>query len=178
MFYLDFNTLTVAVNGDSKNPSDRDITLSDLINEKHSELLFFQMPDHFPGHASNSPKVEPGLQEATNSNSNGVVKLDNLSEGYLGKLQLRKSGKVQLWINNVLFDVDIGTQVGFLQELYSVDCVEPPAATEQEQDNSTINKGNMTNLGRVRNRVVVTQAWKDLFQATNAEESSSDSDDD
>ena len=60
------------------------------------------MPDHFPGHASNSPKVEPDLQEG--SNSNGVVKLDNLSEGYLGKLQLRKSGKVQLWINNVLFE--------------------------------------------------------------------------
>jgi hypothetical protein len=137
------------------------------------------MPDHFPGHASNSPKVEPDLQEGSNSNSNGVVKLDNLSEGYLGKLQLRKSGKVQLWINNVLFDVDIGTQVGFLQELYSVDSVEPPAAVGgQEQDNSTVNKGNMTNLGRVRNRVVVTQAWKDLFQATNAEESSSDSDDD
>ena len=35
------------------------------------------MPDHFPGHASNSPKVEPDLQEGSNSSSNGVVKLEN-----------------------------------------------------------------------------------------------------
>lgn len=137
-------------------------TLSDLINEKHSELLFFQMPDHFPGHASDKVESE------TNPESN--VTLNTLTEGYLGKMQLRKSGKVQLWINNVLFDVDIGTQVGFLQELYSVDNVE-------ERQNST-DKGNMTNLGRVRNRVVVTPAWKDLLQAANAEETSSDSDDD
>jgi len=148
-----------AVNGNSAD-SDREITLSDLINEKHSELLFFQMPDHFPGQGSH--KVED-LQEGQN------VTLDHLSEGYLGKLQLRKSGKVQLWINNVLFDVDIGTQVGFLQELYSVE------GSAGQENGSTV-KGNMTNLGRVRNRVVVTQAWKDLFQITNVEDSSSDSD--
>merc|ERR1711997_986863 len=117
------------------------------------------MPDHFPGHASDKVESE------TNPESN--VTLNTLTEGYLGKVQLRKSGKVQLWINNVLFDVDIGTQVGFLQELYSVDGVE-------ERDNNSTGKDNMTNLGRVRNRVVVTPAWNDLLQATNAEETSSD----
>ena len=93
--------------------------------------------------------------------------LNLLSEGYLGKLQLRKSGKVQLWINDVLFDVDIGTQVGFLQELYSVD--------------TNGSHGNMTNLGRVRNRVITMPAWQELFAATAAstmEEEASSSDDD
>jgi len=141
-----------------------EITLSDLISEKHSELLFFQMPDHFPGHSRQ--KVEASDLEQASSRTN--VTIDQLAEGYLGKLQFRKSGKVQLWINNVLFDVDIGTQVGFLQELYSVE-------TEPNNPPST-DKGNMTNLGRVRNRVVITPAWNDLLQATNAEDSSSDSD--
>ena len=149
----------VATEGDKKEVA---TTLSDLINEKHSELLFFQMPDHFPGHAGD--KAQPEIDSESN------VTLDTLTEGFLGELKLRKSGKVQLWINNVLFDVDIGTQVGFLQELYSVDGV-------QERQNST-DKGNMTNLGRVRNRVVVTPAWNDLLLAANAEETSSDSDDD
>merc|ERR1712212_567664 len=69
-------------------------TLSDLINEKHSELLFFQMPDHFPGHAGD--KAQPEIDSESN------VTLDALTEGFLGELKLRKSGKVQLWINNVL----------------------------------------------------------------------------
>ena len=118
--------------------------------------------------------VLPSIQHHHNRNSNlqniSNVTLDTLTEGFLGELKLRKSGKVQLWINNVLFDVDIGTQVGFLQELYSVDGV-------QDRQNST-DKGNMTNLGRVRNRVVVTPAWNDLLLAANGEETSSDSDDD
>ena len=122
------------------------------------------MPDHFPGHSRQ--KVEASDLEQASSRTN--VTIDQLAEGYLGKLQFRKSGKVQLWINNVLFDVDIGTQVGFLQELYSVE-------TEPNNPPST-DKGNMTNLGRVRNRVVITPAWNDLLQATNAEDSSSDSD--
>ena len=77
---------------------------------------------------------------------------------------MRKSGQVQLWINDVLFDVDVGTQVGFLQELYSVD--------------TNGSQGNMTNLGRVRNRVIVMPAWQELFNATQAENDTSESSDD
>merc|ERR1712111_228727 len=113
-------------------------------NEKRSELLFFQLPDHLPSRRAAAVKAEDS------SKSDSKVTLNLLSEGYLGKLQLRKSGKVQLWINDVLFDVDIGTQVGFLQELYSVE------GSAGQENGSTV-KGNMTNLGRVRNRVVVTQ---------------------
>lgn len=140
----------------------KDTTLMDLIDKKMSELLFFQMPDHFPGSSG-----DPSSKDA-----NQV--LESLSDGYLGKLQVTKSGKVQLWMNNLLFDVDIGTQVGFLQELFSIE------NNEDAQDQG--GKGSMTNLGRVRNRVVVMPAWNDLLHAANvnqdesAEESSSDSD--
>merc|ERR1712080_338509 len=91
-----------------------------------------------------------------------------------GKLQMRKSGKVQLEINNVLFDVEIGTQVGFLQELYSVE--ENQGNAEQLPKNS-----HLTNLGRVRNRVIAMPAWKNLFEGVNnpkdtSSESESESD--
>ena len=42
-------------------------------------------------------------------------------------------------------------------------------------------QGNMTNLGRVRNRVITMPAWQELFAATAAstmEEEASSSDDD
>ena len=138
-----------------------DLTFAHLLNEKRSELLFFQLPDHLPGRRAAAVKAEDS------SKPDSKVTLNLLSEGYLGKLQLRKSGKVQLWINDVLFDVDIGTQVGFLQELYSVD--------------TNGSQGNMTNLGRVRNRVITMPAWQELFAATAAstmEEEASSSDDD
>lgn len=82
-----------------------------------------------------------------------------------------------MWINGTLFDVDIGTQVGFLQELF---VIETPKNTDDTAGaNNTINtfeKGSMTNLGRVRNRVVTTPAWTDLFSVSNVEQSSSDDD--
>ena len=84
-----------------------------------------------------------------------------------------------MWINGTLFDVDIGTQVGFLQELF---VIETPKNTDDTAGaNNTINtfeKGSMTNLGRVRNRVVTTPAWTDLFSVSNVEQSSSDNDED
>ena len=131
-----------------------DLTLQDLMQDKHSELLFFQMPDHLPA-------TKPADKESN-------VCLGGLNEGFLGKLEFRKSGKVQLNVNNVLFDVDIGTQVGFLQELYSV-------TTPKEAYNS-ISKGNMTNLGRVRNRVVTMPAWNALLQSDEADQESSSDD--
>lgn len=120
-----------------------ELNFADLMDGNRSELLFFQMPDQLPN---------PGGKKSN---------LADLDEGFLGKIQLRKSGKVQFWINNVLFDVDIGTQVGFLQELFSV---------ETDPENR-----NLTNLGRVRNRVVVMPAWDELLSAANVKENSSDS---
>ena len=142
-------------NVEKKEAKPEDLTFAHLINGKRSEILFFQLPDHLPSRSTVRSKDEGGDEKVT---------LNKLSEGYLGKLQLRQSGQVQLWVNDVLFDVDVGTQVGFLQELYSVD--------------TNGSHGNMTNLGRVRNRVIAMPAWQDLFNATKVEKDTSDSSDD
>ena len=139
-----------------------DPTISELMSDQRGELLFFQLPDHLPN------RTDVKREECSKN------VLGDLPEGYLGKLQIRKSGKSQLWINSTLFDVDVGTQVGFLQELFVIDT----NVTQQQQNNSAhFTKGSMTNLGRVRNRVVTTPAWTDLFSCTNLEASSSDEDD-
>ena len=85
-----------------------------------------------------------------------------------------------MWINGTLFDVDVGTQVGFLQELFVIETPTTNAegANDATTSINTFEKGSMTNLGRVRNRVVTTPAWTDLFSVSNVEQSSSDNDED
>ena len=141
---------------ETKNEKDEksDLTIKDLISDQRGELLFFQLPDHLP----NQTNVK---QEEKSKNV-----LSGLPEGYLGKLQIRKSGKAQLWINSTVFDIEVGTQVGFLQELCVVNA--NPTLSNEFQ------KGTMTNLGRVRNRVVTSPAWKELFGAQALDQSSSD----
>ncbi len=45
----------------------------------------------------------------------GLCSLADFSEGYIGKLQIRKSGHTQLVLGNVALDVTMGTPAGFLQ---------------------------------------------------------------
>lgn len=42
-------------------------------------------------------------------------RLSDFSEGAVGKLIIRKSGKTQLVIGNITMDVSMGTKCGFLQ---------------------------------------------------------------
>ena len=146
---------------------EKELTLRDLLEDRHSELMFFQMPDHLPGPTKKDQEEKEGESVPQN------LSLIDLNEGFLGKMQFRKSGRVQLSINNVLFDVDIGTQVGFLQELYSVNNIPAPS----EDSYNSVEKGNLTNLGRVRNRIVTMPAWSDLLEKANFDDSSSSDDD-
>lgn len=41
--------------------------------------------------------------------------LEDFSEGLVGKLLIRKSGKVQMMLGQTLLDVEMGTPCGFLQ---------------------------------------------------------------
>lgn len=45
----------------------------------------------------------------------GACSLDHFSEGYVGKLRVRKSGKAELVLGDIVLDVTMGTSCGFLQ---------------------------------------------------------------
>jgi hypothetical protein len=51
------------------------------------------------------------------ANVQKVVKcsLEDFSEGFLGKMRVRKSGKTELVLGNVIFDVSMGVPASFLQ---------------------------------------------------------------
>lgn len=137
---------------------DVDLTFQDLVRQQRGDLIFIQLPDHLPGIAM-PVKKEPGTDDDDNGNGEGgsLCHLKNLPEGYLGKIQVRRSGKTQLKIGDALLDIDLGTQVGFLQDLVSVDTGGGAAASHPEV-------GDMTVLGRVRHRMVITPDWDHLFK--------------
>lgn len=145
---------------------DAEVTFLDLVSKsKSGEMMFFQMPDHLPKLKATKIKTEDQKTNQPNEvksseEQNKLCSISDLPEGYLGNLIVRKSGRTQLRIGDDFFDVELGTQVGFLQDLVSV-------ATPQREDNEEVSGGQvgeMTFLGRVRHRAVVTPDWDNLFQ--------------
>ncbi|XP_071806427.1 DNA-directed RNA polymerase III subunit RPC4-like isoform X1 [Asterias amurensis] len=136
--------------------------------KSEGELIFFQFPDTLPGQAMTKDdeeqrpkfKQEPGTTTAdTDSHKkskedNKPVKctLQSLPEGYLGKMQVLKSGKTRLVLGNVTLDVATGTQCGFLQDVMSL---------RLDDDERS---GEMIRLGHVKNRIVCTPNFESLLQ--------------
>ncbi len=142
-----------------------DVNFLELIKQEKGDLLFLQLPDHLPGSVA-QVKREEG--ESVSATSAGVKKepvdtkdivektrhctLKELPEGYLGRIQVRKSGKTQIVIGENVFDVEMGTQVGFLQDLVSVHTSDIPQEV-----------GDMTVLGHVKHRLVLTPDWESIL---------------
>jgi len=136
--------------------------VADVLKKSSSQLIFFQLPDNLP------VRLSADVDQNTDGTLTGV-------EGRLGELQIRKSGAVQLVLGGrsstgaatsqgngtgegqkklvQKFDVEVGTQVGFLQDLVSIRV--PPMP---EQD------GEMTVLGHITNRLIVSPNWDSLLQ--------------
>ncbi|XP_060712527.1 DNA-directed RNA polymerase III subunit RPC4 [Hemiscyllium ocellatum] len=148
----------------------KELSVSELLQElslcKDDELLFLQLPDTLPGQAPTRDEkpvkaevqADDGqtmllkqekaqeLKQAENSCS-----LMDLTEGQIGKLLIRKSGRVQLVLGQVTLDVTMGTTCSFLQELVSIGIGE----------NRT---GEMTVLGHVKHKLVCSPDFETLLQ--------------
>lgn len=128
------------------------------------ELLFIQLPDAIPGQpASTSTETsakkdgksddkypnKTKVQEPVGKESTPV--LADFSEGLIGKLQIRKSGKVQLVLGDVQLDVSEGAAFSFLQQLVSV----------RLSDGLS---GDMSVLGNVQHKLVCSPDFETLLQ--------------
>jgi len=82
--------------------------------------------------------------------------LRQLEEGQIGKILRFKSGRVKLQLGDTRFDLDMGLDPGFLQELMSV-----TANREQRS-------GNMINLGPIQAKLKATPDWVHLFEQQEA----------
>ncbi|XP_069581915.1 DNA-directed RNA polymerase III subunit RPC4 isoform X2 [Brachyistius frenatus] len=149
-------------------------SLVELLQELHlssrEELFFMQLPDCMPGRGAGL-KGDAGLrppgdkaakdgrsedrrtphlpgQEAGLKDSCPV--LSQLPEGLLGKLQIRRSGKVELKLGDIVMDVSEGAAFSFLQQLVSV----------RLSDGRT---GDMMVLGNVHHKLVLSPDFQALL---------------
>ncbi|XP_064421590.1 DNA-directed RNA polymerase III subunit RPC4 isoform X2 [Latimeria chalumnae] len=112
----------------------KDISVAELLQGlslcKEEELLFLQLPDTLPAQppmqdtkpVKSEVQTEDGQtvlvkQEKTQEAklAENTCTLADLAEGQIGKLLIRKSGKVQLVLGKVTLDVTVGTTCSFLQ---------------------------------------------------------------
>uniref|UniRef100_A0A674C2B8 Zgc:171971 n=2 Tax=Salmo trutta TaxID=8032 RepID=A0A674C2B8_SALTR len=140
------------------------------------EFLFIQLPDTIPGQpttasvpgqpttAAGQPITAPEKNAKKDSKSDGkrsshnkapdpagqdAPVLSEFTEGFLGKLQIRKSGKVQLVLGDITMDVSEGAAFSFLQQLVSVRLSEGPT-------------GDMSILGNVKHKLVCSPDFQAL----------------
>lgn len=147
----------------------RDISLPELLESlnlsKEEELLFLQLPDTLPGQPPTQDTKPIKTEMQTEDGQTVLVKqeksqevklaentcsLEDLAEGQVGKLLIRKSGKVQLLLGKVTLDVTMGTSSSFLQELVSIGLGDG-------------RKGDMTVLGHVKHKLVCSPDFESLL---------------
>ncbi|XP_072288613.1 DNA-directed RNA polymerase III subunit RPC4 isoform X1 [Eucyclogobius newberryi] len=133
---------------------------------KGEELFFMQLPDSLPGQppTKEAKPVKTEVQSETgqpmilktetqeDEADENCCSLKDLREGLVGKMLVRKSGRVQLILGQVTLDVSLGTTCSFLQELVSV-------GTEGKG-------GDMTVLGHIEHKMVCSPDFDALLQTS------------
>ncbi|XP_030019224.1 DNA-directed RNA polymerase III subunit RPC4-like isoform X1 [Sphaeramia orbicularis] len=144
-------------------------SLVDLLQELSlsgsEELFFMQLPDCMPFRTKKETHKEMHKERRTEDKRPGhevVAKeacpvLSQFPEGFLGKLQIRRSGSVVLKVGEVVMDVSEGAAFSFLQQLVSV----------RLSDGQT---GDMMVLGNVRHKLVLSPDFHTFLQQTAAQQ--------
>uniref|UniRef100_A0A131XBX3 Putative dna-directed rna polymerase iii subunit rpc4 n=1 Tax=Hyalomma excavatum TaxID=257692 RepID=A0A131XBX3_9ACAR len=140
-------------------------SLADLFTDPNlpeiGKLLFFQLPDSLPGLQL---PAEPSQKETANNimkvednqSYNGQVKLSQFPEGYVGKMQVMKSGHIRLVLGAVALSVDTATNLTFHQELTSVRL-------------SEVGEADVSVLGDVLHRLICLPDMEQLLAANSLE---------
>lgn len=144
--------------------------LCDLRVSDREELFFMQLPDCLPakaaghtppGTAPTAPRAPPrtAMRDITAQDKTSTSLqtqdsvLSQFSEGCLGKLQIRRSGRVVLKLGDISLDVNEGTAFSFLQQLVSVRLSEGRS-------------GDMMVLGNVHHKLVLSPDFHTLLDQT------------
>ncbi|MBN3300185.1 RPC4 polymerase, partial [Amia calva] len=133
---------------------------------KGEELLFLQLPDTLPGQPPTQEQRPIKTEVQTEDGQSVLIKteqsqeslqsedccsLTDLGEGQVGRLLVRKSGRVQLILGHIKLDVSMGTPCSFLQELVSVG----------SGDGRT---GDLTVLGHIKHKLVCSPDFQALLE--------------
>ncbi|CAF2754551.1 unnamed protein product [Rotaria sp. Silwood2] len=137
---------------------DEPIEPTDIPKSKESiydptQLILMQFPDVLPCTRTSSSSTKPEL-----------ASLSDLPDGFLGKLQIYKSGKCRLKLNDDTYlDVDIGQPTSFLQNVM----VTEMASTNINDEHGTNNDMNkLVCLGDIKHKLIVSLDAEHVLQDT------------
>ncbi|XP_030372791.1 DNA-directed RNA polymerase III subunit RPC4 [Scaptodrosophila lebanonensis] len=149
-------------------------SINAFLDAPQSQIFLMQLPDVLPcvsddpsDVATEDSKKDIGLSPdssdmpaspATSNQSTAPRHsvLKQLEEGQIGKILRYRSGRVKLVLGETRFDLDMGLESGFLQELMSV------TANREERS------GDMINLGPIQAKLKATPDWVHLFKQQEA----------
>ena len=119
-----------------------------------SQLILMQFPDVLPCTRTSSSSSKPEL-----------ASLSQLPDGFLGKLQIYKSGKCRLKLNDDTYlDVDIGQPTSFLQNVMVTEMASASSATSEPGTNNDMNK--LVCLGDIKHKLIVSLDVDHVLQDT------------
>ncbi|XP_017433879.1 DNA-directed RNA polymerase III subunit rpc4 isoform X2 [Vigna angularis] len=105
----------------------------ELLKSEQHKMFLFQLP-------KNMPFNEGKEKEQIRTTGSGKARaLEELPSGYMGKMQVYKSGAIKLKLGEALFDLSPGTKCGFAQDIVAVNFAQK----------------HICNLGEISNKVVV-----------------------
>ncbi|XP_076856736.1 DNA-directed RNA polymerase III subunit RPC4 isoform X2 [Brachyhypopomus gauderio] len=139
-------------------------TVGDLFQQlsvsDKEELFFIQLPDTVPVPLKTASCEKPAKKDGKaedrrvkpqdSSENEAAPVLSDISEGPIGKLQIRKSGRAQLLMGDIALDVSEGAAFSFLQLV----CVRLTEGLS----------GDMTVLGNVKHKLVCSPDFEALLQ--------------
>ncbi|CAF0762759.1 unnamed protein product [Adineta steineri] len=132
-----------------------DIPKSDEPIFDPSQLILMQFPDVLPCTRTSSSSTKPEL-----------TSLSDLPDGFLGKLQIYKSGKCRLKLNDDTYlDVDIGQPTSFLQNVMVTEMASTNNNnTTEHGTNNDMNK--LVCLGDIKHKLIVSLDVDHVLQDT------------
>lgn len=117
-----------------------------------SQLILMQFPDVLPCTRTSSSSSKPEL-----------ASLSQLPDGFLGKLQIYKSGKCRLKLNDDTYlDVDVGQPASFLQNVM----VTEMASASSEASTTTNDMNKLVCLGDIKHKLIVSLDVDHVLQDT------------
>lgn len=147
-------------------------SIGTFLDTTESQIFVMQLPNVLPcvtdeGDDAPAPTEQPAPSTSTDRPNSPVPTttaantpkhsvLQQLEEGQIGKILRYKSGRVKLLLGDTRFDLDMGLESGFLQELMSI-------SSNREQ-----RSGDMINLGTIQAKLKATPDWVHLFEQQEA----------
>lgn len=117
---------------------------------KHGTPPSFQLPDSLPGHGPIQEPAESAEFERPESPdpTSSFCTMGQLEEGLVGQIIRYKSGKTKLLLGDSRFDLTLGMEPGFLQEVIAL------------STNTNERSGNIVDLGTIGAKFSAIPDWE------------------